>query len=735
VRAALTEQLRRAGAIRDKGDIRQAAEIFRLGYRKAGEQKEYLLQAHFLWGTANCHVAQHRYQEALDEYLQVREAFVAIKAPAKSLSAIDGSLSSLYALLGEYDAALEANQRAMKEDTSTEDSTGRRARHFIGFATALSQMGKPEEAKVLFEQAIAEAARFDDVELHSRTWDDLGSHLLMLHRLPEAEVALLEGFRIRKLNRLPSLGGSYRNLGLLRLEQGDVRSASTLLDASITELKSERSRIPTWRFYHARGRLRLHEGKLRAACDDFRLALELARDYRVTVPASDATRVSMEGLLHEVYASFVETGSRLYAETGSADLARETFEAIEENRAGSLAARLGERKEFRARLSPAYWDQLAELQSAEEAALRDGGETQLLAMRRLRGSLIELESKAGGASFRLRPGLLDRVRRSLDQDTALFSFHLAQTNSWLWAVDQSGLSQYRLPNQSEIATQSRGFRQAVLAGDGSAERLGRELYQSLFGALAPQYRNKSRWLLSLDEGLFELPFAALVAEGERNAPVYLIERHSIRNISSATLWAGGQGLRPMAGAFVAVGDAIYNTADGRWRGPVRDTSAGWLESFWGWNWKASAAAPANLGLSRLPGSGPEMAACAREWKSSSILLRGRNATKENVRRALETRPSVVHFATHILRRPEISSDAMIALSLSGSGVDQLLGPVEIGGWNADAGLVVLSGCSSGAAAFHPGAGPMGMTRAWLMAGARAVVSTGWPTSDDVGVFF
>ena len=165
-------------------------------------------------------------------------------------------------------------------------------------------------------------------------------------------------------------------------------------------------------------------------------------------------------------------------------------------------------------------------------------------MRRLRGSLIELESQAGGVSFRLRPGLLERVRRSLDPDTVLFSFHLAERTSWLWAVDKFGLSQYRLPAQGDIAAQSRDFRQAVLKGDGTAERLGRELYRSLFGALAPRYRNKSRWLLSLDQELFELPFAALVAGGAPNAPVYLVELHSVRNISSAALWAGGSAAGP-----------------------------------------------------------------------------------------------------------------------------------------------------------------------------------------------
>jgi CHAT domain-containing protein len=128
-------------------------------------------------------------------------------------------------------------------------------------------------------------------------------------------------------------------------------------------------------------------------------------------------------------------------------------------------------------------------------------------------------------------------------------------------------------------------------------------------------------------------------------------------------------------------------------------------------------------------------ACAREWNGASVLLQGQEATKENVRRALGTRPSVVHFAAHVLRRPERSADAMIALSVSDAGEDQLLGPAEVGGWNVDAGLIVLSGCASGAALARPGAGLMGMTRAWLMAGARAVVATQWSTPDDVGVFF
>src|SRR5260370_38874389 len=101
--------------------------------------------------------------------------------------------------------------------------------------------------------------------------------------------------------------------------------------------------------------------------------LDRARTCRFAVPASDAIRVGLEGLLQEVYASFAETGNRLYFETGRADLARETFEAVEENRSTSLGARLDERKQLWRNLPPVYWERMAQLESAESAALLDSG--------------------------------------------------------------------------------------------------------------------------------------------------------------------------------------------------------------------------------------------------------------------------------------------------------------------------------------------------------------------------
>jgi CHAT domain-containing protein len=110
-------------------------------------------------------------------------------------------------------------------------------------------------------------------------------------------------------------------------------------------------------------------------------------------------------------------------------------------------------------------------------------------------------------------------------------------------------------------------------------------------------------------------------------------------------------------------------------------------------------------------------------------------TPENVRRTIEAGPAVAHFATHVVQDPRRLANALIVLGVSAGGRDQFLGPAEISGWNLDGNLIVLSGCSSGIAEARPGAGLMGITRSWIMAGAGAVVATEWSTPDDEGVFF
>jgi CHAT domain-containing protein len=98
-------------------------------------------------------------------------------------------------------------------------------------------------------------------------------------------------------------------------------------------------------------------------------------------------------------------------------------------------------------------------------------------------------------------------------------------------------------------------------------------------------------------------------------------------------------------------------------------------------------------------------------------------------------PAIVHLATHVLESSSQPAHGLIALSLSPQRENQLLSPQEIAGWRTRAGVIVMSGCHSAEGPILPGTGLLGLTRAWLVAGARSVVASNWATPDESGTLF
>lgn len=189
-----------------------------------------------------------------------------------------------------------------------------------------------------------------------------------------------------------------------------------------------------------------------------------------------------------------------------------------------------------------------------------------------------------------------------------------------------------------------------------------------------------------------------------------------------------------SGQFLGVGDAIYNLADRRWT-----LSRGSAEP---------------IELPRLAGSDAEIRACARAWQAdrAPILLEGTAATHEALATAIERGPAVIHLATHVVRSADDPPRQLIQLSLLRSGDPDYVGAEDIAVWRLrKPALVVLSGCASGrpetpapifsSFALPPASGQnsqpssLGLARAWLAAGASAVVVSLWPTPDDTGEMF
>jgi CHAT domain-containing protein len=544
----------------------------------------------------------------------------------------------------------------------------------------------------------------------ARVWSAFGDDSLSAGRLDMAEWALCEALRLARIHRLNATASILSGLAKLKSRQGDERSAEALFAGA---LAAPPNMTPRQAIYSNRGQSRLQFGNLRGALADFREARRIADQMRADIVPADQDRIKLESGLSMVLQGLVDAGNRLARQTGDRAVLEETFDAAEQDRLWSLRALVPSPNDWRSRLPDRYWEALAEFQSLERTAVEQRTPEIEKNIAGLQVELQQIEANAAGTdSTNSVPALhpespLAHVRRILDDDTVLLSFHVSKTSSWVWAVDRSGVDVYPVRLSGRAAPQVTEFSKAIKEGRPAAP-LGREIYSDLFGAVAERYLRHRRWLLELDGPLYELPFAALTAGGSDTAPTYLIERAALQSIPSALLLEPGA--IPGDGGFLGVGDPVYNTADSRYRGS-RGSS--------------------DLTLPRLPNTAAELDACARAWSSQdSRLLTGTEARSNTLQAALKTNPAIIHFATHVVTAPGEFRSGMIALSLDPAGEMGLLGPEEIVARPVAASLVVMDGCHSAQGESLPSAGLMGLTRAWIGAGAKAVMATQWDVPDD-----
>jgi CHAT domain-containing protein len=227
--------------------------------------------------------------------------------------------------------------------------------------------------------------------------------------------------------------------------------------------------------------------------------------------------------------------------------------------------------------------------------------------------------------------------------------------------------------------------------------------------------NRKRWLLEPDGPLHDLPFAALPVGSRENSArgAFLIERVALQSIPGALLLQNGK--VHQGGLFVGVGDPVFNGADSRFRA----------------NSMPKTIFHAATALPRLPNTAAEVEACSQAWGSAPRqLLTGSAAIISSVERALASSPGVIHFATHIVTAPGDFGSGLIALGLDNQGAVGLMGPKDIAARRVGGSLVVMNGCHSARGEALPGSGTMGLTRAWIAAGASAVLSTRWDVPDE-----
>jgi tetratricopeptide (TPR) repeat protein len=716
----LRELRRKGNALFHSGEYLRAIQIYENGYREATRRGSLPSALKFLLNSGGAHLEMFHYRDATQAYLQARDLATA-QGNQEMLVSLCFNLSSLYYQMGDVEAARESAEQGLK--LLGQHSHPSKAILLIHYAKIRRQQRDPGPAVVaLLKDAIDVARSQHDAAGEAQALDVLGNTLLEQGQLAPAEHALVEAVQLRESTHDDHVYYSYGALGYLRQAQGDLPSAAALFDKAVKSAGTASPSAP-WHTYYDRGQVKLAQARLDEAFADFGAALKSATQSRAEVLPADAFRISTEVTLDHVYSSFIEVGSRLYAQTGQKRFVEQTFAAAEDGRAASLRA-LWAGRDLTKTLPAEYWEALADRNKLEAGLVSDKAAVDMPALRRLRLKVEELETRASldlphdqGSPDLANGSLLERTRKTLRPTEAYLGFHLGTDESCLWVISREGFEFLRLPSRAYFAENVARLVKAVRENSPEAVSLGNRLYSQIFGS-SRILADKPTWILAPDGPLFEMPFAALVqaVHDPGATPLYVVERHALQivpGVSAVFPTPGGR----VDGPVIGVGDPIYNRADLRLprqqSGPVVPVRA--------------------MELARLVGSGREIESCAKIWRSRGyqpILLQGEAATRANLMEALRRKPAVLHLAAHVLFPNQDSTPGMIALSLTPAGGLELLSASEIASLRLNLGLVVLNGCSSGNATILPGAGLMGMTRAWLGAGARAVIVTRWATADQ-----
>lgn len=608
-------------------------------------------------------------------------------------------------------------------------------------ASAFARLHRFDEARPMYRLAIDELDEQGDIDATARVLSSFGGAALDAGFIAEADAAMTEALRMVRIHRLAS-ANVLRGLARVKDREGDLRSASALFDAAVA---APPGLTPRWAIYADRGDFRLARNDLRGALADFRAAGRFVSLMRADIVPADQDRIALESGLSRVADGLVEAGNRLAGQTSDKSFMREAFNAAGVDRLWSLRTLMPAPNDWRTRLPQNYWDLLTRYQSVERAVLAESpGNNSALPVNSVKAAALRLELQqieaTAGATGALPVLLADpptgkqvtaamsplsRAQSLLDPDTVLLSFHLSDRTGWVWAVDRDHVDVYRTPPLPAIKAAVSAFTQALRNQDPAADGMGRNLYSQLLGTVSPSYLGHKRWLLELDGPLFDLPFAALVTNGTTNGttgengspPVYLVQHAALEAIPSVLLPPQRVSLDKDSGDMLGIGDPVYNAADSRYAGSRT----------------AAAGVASGIALPRLIATAAELEACSRAWGSSRTrIISGAAAGLAGVESALRANPSVIHFATHVIAGPGDHSSGLIALSLDSSGAMGLMGPTEIVARPVTARLVVLNGCYSARGDTLPGAGLMGLTRAWIGAGAGAVLATRWNIPDDAG---
>jgi CHAT domain-containing protein/tetratricopeptide (TPR) repeat protein len=369
--------------------------------------------------------------------------------------------------------------------------------------------------------------------------------------------------------------------------------------------------------------------------------------------------------------------------------------------------------------------------------------------------------------------LADVQQKVLDDNTVLLEYQLGADNSYLFAATKSGVSLYKLPRRSDVDKLATDFRSQLIppklqrrivgidvAADqqrglgivqGPSEDLppfvaaSNALYKAVIEPAASVIGDK-RILVVADGALNYIPFEALVknSDGADYASLnYLVKTNEVVYSPSASVIAAiRQGSASSNGkSMLLVADPVFSADDPRAKGGAATASSGETRGL-GLGLESAvndvagdtaASASGGLHLARLSGTRTEadaISAIAKTGGAQADLWTDLSASEDNVKTRDVSSYRYLHVATHGLLDADRPQFTGVVLSLVGNkSNDGFLRTDEIFNLKLGSPLVMLSACETGLGKEKRGEGVIGLTRAFMYAGAPTVGVSLWSVAD------